>query len=302
MDELIAKFGVDFIIKNLAFPFYPHDALTRGTFISGGKEAGKTNLAKILTYLLKKKGCVIKVVDGSRAWLRNTPIKNIVKINSLGSIEQSPITESVVFDVSSLLPDNQAYFIGTLLERDFNFITSLVCQKCQHSLLLNQQNYTWYCPKCQTEYNYAWYCYWLEEAQLILRSGSLRARASQCALRMVTVGRNFKEAIGLLTQFPALIDTNTIKACGLAYFGRAWEQNDLRKLERLVSWTRSRCEDVFKTLGVGQFVFQKVGEDATRKIIRVPEFINGFNPISETQLLPQKKPSTSIFSKILGIE
>jgi len=283
------KFGrqfTDYIkYRGVKIPFSFELALKRGLFISGGKGSGKTNLMKIFVNEIMGKTfpsnrivtkgedrtVVIKVVDPSQAWYGSslpyyqvvTSIRDIVD----GKVD-NPLGTDMLYDTSRLKPYDQKLFIAELLGSTFDYIVDNIVP--------------------------IWIYFVLEESQMIFPSGSLRALWAQEGLRAITVGRNYDEGVGSLTQFPATVSTNLVKACGLSYFGVAWEENDIRKLQRYVKWKRPRCDAVFPNLDVGQFVYLRIGKGSRAIQINTPEF----KPKTTPQLWKPKTKSTSIIRKL----
>lgn len=268
---------------DVKIPFDISLALTRGVFVSGGKGSGKTNLMKIFvnelmgktvpSHRLLTKGeprkVVVHVIDPSQAWLRSPiPYYQTVTLEDVtsGKIE-IPLNESMVYDVSRLYVYDQKLFIGELLGSVFELIVNNPIP--------------------------VWIYFVIEEAQLIFPSGSLRALWAQEGLRAITVGRNYDETVSTLTQYPATVSTNLIKAVGLGYFGISWESNDLRKLQRFVRWKRAKVDETFPSLKVGEFVYLKTGRNACATKITTPEFIPKSEP---KEWIPRRKQS--FFQKV----
>lgn len=262
----------------MKIPFDISLALKRGVFVSGGKGSGKTNLMKIIVdYLMTQtvpsnrivtKGdsrkVVVKVIDPSQAWYGSSlPYYQVVTYEKFVNREiDIPLHVSMLYDTSRLIPADQKLFIGNLLGATFDYIVDNPIP--------------------------IWIYFILEESQMIFPSGSLRALWAQEGLRALTVGRNYDETIGSLTQFPATVSTNLIKAVGLSYFGVAWEENDIRKLQRFVKWRRPRCDAVFPKLDVGEFIFLHIGKGAKAFRIKTPEFKPKTKP---KEWVPQQKNS-----------
>jgi hypothetical protein len=197
------------------------------------------------------KGMIVKVVDPSQTWVRNSPVPWYQVVDSWQDLRgiYNDMTQSCVFDISRLYPFEQRLFIAQLVGSDFTY-------------LMNKRN-DW------------WINYLLEESHMVVPSGSLRALYAQETMRTITVGRNYGQSVGLITQFPATVDTNAIKACGQAYFGLAWEENDLRKLRNFTGWKKRKAENIFKNLQTGQFVYLITGRNSSARIINTPEFNDG---------------------------
>lgn len=262
LDEYIRKGGEYFTYRGVKIPFSMELALRRGIFISGGKGSGKSNLMKIFAnYLMNKiveshriltKGQEIKVimriVDSSQTWLESS-IPHYQNIDSIFESRkmENPLDQHMIYNVDNLYPMDQKLFIGQLLGETFDYIVD------------NPIPYFLY--------------FIIEESQLILPSGSLRALYSQAALRHITVGRNYDLGSSCLTQFPALVSTNVIKQAGLCYMGVTFEENDKRKLRNFVCWKKKKVDDVFPNLDIGEFIFLKTGKGSKAFYIKTPEFI-----------------------------
>lgn len=213
------------------FPFSEREARSRGTFISGMPRSGKTNLAKILIRHLLYLGYTIRVFDCSQAWLESVvPWFLIIKPwQNLATIPPVPYEQSVVYDTSRLYPQEQALFIGRILDKDWNY-------SVEHEL-----------P--------AWIIYVVEEAQLVMPSGSLRARYAQATYRMVSTGRNFKQRYMFITQRPADVSTKALSRVGQAYIGQHWEVNDIQKLSYLLGWNFEKTRNNLSGLKIGEFIY-----------------------------------------------
>ncbi|MCP8313085.1 MAG: ATP-binding protein [archaeon] len=242
----------------LNFPFDVKKARARGIFISGGKQSGKTNLAKVLAdYQMKQppfeyenrfyEKTIVKVFDPSQSWVQESSIPHYQEVTNIREPILNSITGSCIFDISRMYPFDQRIFISEILGADFNFIVNKRIP--------------------------VWIVYIIEEAQLVVPSLSLRSLFAQETLRTITVGRNYGMTVSLLTQFPAMVDTTTIKACGQGYFGLAWEVNDLNKLRAFVRWDKDKVWDTFPKLEVGEFVYLDIGGvDSYAQVVKTPLF------------------------------
>lgn len=250
---------------SLRFPFDMWKHIENGTFTSGGKSSGKTNLNKVLVDKMIKfppftyedrryNKIVVKLFDISQAWsLRASPIPIYQEITYDGDFGEcvNSMNESCVYDISQLdSPDLIRLFISSIISEDLRYVMN------------NRLPY--------------WYTYVLEEAQFLVPSGTLSGKSNHIGsaemFKMITVGRNFGMTHGLLCQFPSTVDTNAIKACGQAYFGYAWEANDIRKVKNLLGWKKKDVEKQLPALYKGQFVYQKIGGGRVQEIIRTPKF------------------------------
>lgn len=264
--------------RGVSIPFSSEAALRRGIFISGNKKSGKTNLMKIFADDLMGKviksdrvltkgqpiKVVVKILDSSQAWLNSSiPYYQVITFEEIiGQKWENPININMIFELSKLMPMDQKIFIGEFLGDTFEFI---VDNPIPHFIFVI-----------------------VEEAQLILPSGSLRALYSQAALRHITVGRNYDLGSASLTQFAAMVSTNVIKQAGLCYMGLAFEENDIRKLRNFIGWKKDKTRKIFSSLKIGEFVYLKTGRNATALKIKTPEFIPKSEP---EEWVPQRKQS-----------
>ena len=249
--------------NNVNIPFSFREAISRGTFITGMPKSGKSNLGKIIAEHLLSKGITIKVFDPSQTWLSSSLPEYIRVWNNLQDCMDIPLKNSIVFDTSRLYPQIQAEAIGMLVENDFQKILE---GENSHSII-----------------------YFIEEAQLVLPSGALRARYSQQIFRMVSVGRNFNQRYVLLTQRPADIDVKALSRSGQAYIGQHWEENDLRKLSRLLGEKFEPCRQKLAELQLGEFIYFNPYDKYKIKI-ETPEYKdNGIIPNFYQKHVGEKK-------------
>jgi len=249
--------------NNTVFPFSYREALERGTFISGMPKSGKTNLGKIIATQLLHCGYTVRCFDSSQAWLQSD-IPYYVNINSFMDLGKAdiPLEQSCVFDVSALLPEEQAVFTGEILDRDFEV--------------------------ARTEGLPNWTIYIIEEAQLVIPSGSLRSKYAQTTFRMVSVGRNFKQRFIMLTQRPADIDVKALSRVGQAYIGQHWEENDIRKLSRLLGYKFEECRRALSSLQLGEFVYFSP-YTKVKEIVKTPAFVQSRTPVEWCSMVKPKK-------------
>ena len=258
---------------NIPFPFSTNEAESRGTAITGMPKSGKSNLAKIIVDYMMGKGYNFKILDPSQTWLGST-VPYYVEVNSFTDLTTvpAPLYKSVVYDTSRMLPDEQKIFVGILIENDFQQI----CEIPNLKELAQYPNY--------------WIIYVIEEAQMVVPSGSLRATYSQQTFRMVSVGRNFLQRYILLTQRPADISVKALSRAGQMYFGEHWEENDIRKLSRLLNIKYKECKPLLQNLQIGEFIYLNPYDKMTVKI-RSPEFTMKVKQINLMETMKPKKQS-----------
>lgn len=244
-------------VEPLAFTFDYEEALKRGCFISAMPQLGKSNLAKILVDYLMKQGCVVKVFDNSKVWYRSSvPTYQVIDTTHDEKI-YNPLSVSTIFDISRLYPDEFKSFVATVIGDDFHLVSRLPPAFNDKPLPFS-------------------IIYLIEEAQLLMPSGSLRASYAQETFRMVSVGANFNLRYIAITQRPADVSVKMISRTGLRYFGGAWEVNDLRKLRAYTGWKFNETLSRFTSLKVGQFWYQKGRET---RLIKTPLFKTDVTPV-----------------------
>lgn len=204
-------------------------AIDSGFYVSGTSQSGKSNLAKCIVQKLIQNGIRVFVVDPSKAWTHDSPIKNVLLVDT--KINQYLWHDSTVFDVSALSTRFKVLFVNQL---------------CKDIYEMHVDGYE---PKEFIVF---------EEAQTYLPQGCTRLairRSSplESVLDVVTVGANYGLRFGLITQFPALCDKAPIKICQQRYFGWTWERNDTNYVKAFLGkeWATK-----LQGLQKGEFVYQ----------------------------------------------
>jgi len=184
---------------------------------------------------------------------------------SLKEIDSIPINQNITYDISRLYPTTQKQFISRILNKDFKFICN------------NMDKVNW------------WTIFLLEECQMVIPSGSLRANYAQTTFRMVSVGRNFKQRMILLSQRPSDVSTKALSRVGILYIGQHYESNDIKKISNFFNndikkisnfFNRSQKEtyEMLSNLKIGQFMFLNPYEKILKKIS---------TPLFETNITPK---------------
>jgi DNA helicase HerA-like ATPase len=176
-------------------PFDIGLAVDSGFYVSGTSQSGKSNLAKILVEKLINRGIACYVLDSSKAWTHDTPISNVLLVNTRE--KRYAWQSNTTFDISALSARQKVLFVN---------------QFCHD---LYAQHVDGYAAKEFIIF---------EEAQTYLPQGCTRLairRSSPCenVLDVVTVGANYGLGFGLITQFPALVDKPPVKITQQRYFG-----------------------------------------------------------------------------------
>lgn len=231
--------------ENLAINGVPFDvdlACDSGFYVSGTSQSGKTNLAKLLVQKLIQSGIHVFVVDPSRAWTHDSPISDMVAVDT--TITQYGWSGSTVFDVSALSTRFKVLFVNQL---------------CKDIYEMHVNGYE------QKEFII------FEEAQSYLPQGSMRLatrKASPCEsiINLITTGANFNLRYGLISQFSSAVDKLAVKITQQRYIGATWEPNDTAYLKGFLGKTWA---EKLKTLARGEFVYQCRG---TTELIRTPRY------------------------------
>ena len=261
----------------LPFDFSLREAKDRGVFISGMPRSGKTNLAKMLADYLLKLGFIIKVFDPSLAWMESS-LPYFVRIDEewwrqLNKLNSIPINQSIVYDMGGLYPNTQKQFVGHVLNSDFKF-NYYNMDKVDFTIL-----------------------YFLEECQMIIPSGSLRSNYAQATFRMISVGRNYKQRMVLLSQRPNDVSTKALSRVGLMYVGGHYESNDIKKISNFFNRIPKETYEMLSGLKIGQFMFLNPYEKILKKIN---------TPLFETDITPKdyfdrpQPKKRGFWSKLLG--
>jgi len=260
----------------LTFLFSERQAKKRGTFVSGMPESGKTNIAKIIADHLLNKGYIIKCYDPSQAWLESSipyfVVADEFDWKHIQKIDEIPVNQSIVYDISRLYPRDQKFFIGHAIQSDFKYI-------------------------CNNPKPPFWIIYIIEEAQMVIPTGSLRANYAQTTFHMVSVGRNFNQRYILLTQRPADVSVKALSRVGQAYFGQHWELNDIKRLSHLLLMDFKECREKLGSLQIGEFIYLNPYKKQIEKI-QSPLFETTVKPQNYWDIIQPKESRKSWFKRI----
>ena len=217
------------------------EVMKTGIAITGTSHSGKSNLGFVVADMLMKNGVTVFVVDPSQTWMQNSSIPNVVSVmwNRQITWQDGTAAQSTVFDVSRLTVLQQKWFVEKFCKTIF-----------EHRVRLTYRPATFI---------------FFEEAHLFFPEGSMRSKGYQEALRIITVGRNFRIRFGLVTQWSALIDKTVLKFPRQKWFGYTDEKNDKEYLRNFIG----KRVDELETLGVGQFIYDY---GKTTEKVQVPLF------------------------------
>jgi hypothetical protein len=206
------------------------EALKSGVFMSGGKGQAKTNLGMTIADQLLKNDITVKVFDISQAW-KNFSIPKIVEIEENLSIDVN-LYDSVVFDLSRLLPKDVKAFVSKVLAVEWKLQTEVPENERRQMVDV------------------------FEEVQMLVPQGYLRSEEAQYVLRLMTTGRNFKLGYIAIAQRPALTDTSVFELSFQRYFSRMDGENDLKKVANYIGDKAKQLEN----LRLGEFIYDKGNE------------------------------------------
>ena len=228
--------------------------------ISGCNNSGKTNLACQIVSILQRFKWRILVFDSSGAWRKQSdiPIYAIANFDYRTESFKIPLfNESVVYDMTLLLPSEQKLFVDIILLGVW------------HKQLETQ--------------NREWVLVVLEESQLYCKN--VRSQIAENLLRIMSVGRNQQVRVMAITPDLALIDASFIRLCGQRFHGKlSIEENGLRKYRLYYGsdWLR-----VTKLHDVGTFTYLLRNK---LKVVCVPYFKTPSKPLDyRNQLKPANK-------------
>lgn len=216
------------------FQFDVEEALKTGFYASGTTGCGKTTLAKRCKAALQVNGVTTFTFDVSQAWLTNPEPDYIVRFRenlSPASIEaglQGIELRDCVFDVSSLT---------TLQFQEVadKFSWMLFNLQAKISPLLRKQMFVIF-----------------EEAHIVFPQGVMGAKRLQNVVRLISVGRNFKIRVGMITQFASMLDKSILRYAGQRYFGWTDEYNDCRRIGTYIGEETANSLRYFKS---GEFIY-----------------------------------------------
>jgi len=218
-------------ISKFDIPLDIEEAQKSNILISGTNHTGKSRLACNITSILQNFNWRIIVFDNSGIWKEISDLPTFYRIREPRNYDSEqdwyyPFpTQSMIFDISLLIPDLQKSFVNDVLERIWN---TQVRMPTKQTLIV------------------------LEEFQLYGRN--LRSSISQNLARCMSAGRNWKIRVLAVTVDLALVDPSFIRLCQQCYHGRLGiEANSKRRFRDYygIDWYRIATEG----LDVGYFIY-----------------------------------------------
>jgi hypothetical protein len=208
------------------------ELMKTGVFLTGTRQCGKSNLAKLIVQKLISEGKTVFIIDPTQVWQQDfDELSFLVVSEPHGQTEITWNLESTIFDVSQLTPKSLQRF------------TELFC-----TALFNRAVAT---PKPLRPQIVATF----EEAHTAMENNRLNGKAYQNTKRFLTQGGNYGLSFIAITQFPALVDKLPLKAAQQRYFGKTSEPNDLKYLRAYLGETVKQLA----SLPLGQFLYTHSG-------------------------------------------
>lgn len=198
--------------------------------LTGTNQQGKSRLAMAISETLHNQGILdnwrVLVFDVVGHWKRLSSVSNYIEIRELKRVKVPE--QSVIFDISYLLPSEQKQFIESTLLNLWN--SSLDSNPQKHTLLI------------------------FEESQLIAR----RARFSEQLMRIASVGANYKIRCMFICPSLTMIDTELIRLCNQRMHFRLGCESNIKKKFRSY-YGLDNCR-VALNLDVGFFLYYLDGK------------------------------------------
>jgi len=189
---------------------------------------GKSDLAMRFAQDVMDADVIVYVIDPAQAWQKQSSVPQVMTVTDPNRV--CVPKSSTIFDISLM----------TILEQQ-QFVEGF----CKALFMLRAGS---------THRPITWLV--LEEAQLYLPQGSMRAKKFQETVRLMSVGRNFDVKFCLVTPFASQVDKYGIKLCGQRYFGYTTEKNDIEYIEGFLDDEAEKL----KVLQPGQFMREARGE------------------------------------------
>lgn len=192
--------------------------------ILGSRHSGKSDAAMYIADKAMKQNAIVVCFDPSLDWIARSSIPTFTRVEPYASLDVP--SESMIYDISLLSPRQQQKIVEAFSKRLF-----------EHQAERSDRKQ---------------YLVVFEEAHTYFYQGSMRAKALQNTVRLLSVGRNVSVACLLITQFASMLDKFAVKhATSQAWFGFTKEPNDVRYLRMLLG---ENVEQVTK-LQDGEFLY-----------------------------------------------
>jgi hypothetical protein len=222
-----------------AFSFSVEEALKTGFYVSGTPGSGKSDIAMMCADELRKAGVIVMVWDPSQDWLERYPINYVVTFKNPPYALEDVQLKDCIFDTSTL--------------------TVLQMQEAADRFCWLLYNYQ--ARKTKEERKQFFIIF--EEAQVMIPQGVMRAKRLQNIARVITVGRNYKIRVGLITQFAATVDKDALKSAKERWFGWTDEKNDTDYIGSIVGEEEAKG---LRYYSPGEFLFNFPSKNILEKI------------------------------------
>ena len=224
-------------------PYDLSESAGNGFFVCGTSNSGITTLCKHIAKTIIDSGVAVYVVDGTKAWTVDSPIKNVVEVLHESTKIDASYSQSTVLDFSAMRYEARLKFTK-------NYIQTLY--KRHHSFEFKQ---------APLEYIF------LEDAHVYMPPDCLKKTSNGKSnyapmLDLVYTGANFNLRYGVITQFPKMIDKTVVVMCQQRYIGLLTDNEDIEFIKRFVgkAYTDQGKPNTVPKLNKGQFLYQLHGE------------------------------------------
>ena len=257
----------------LNIPFSVQEAKKSNILLTGTNQQGKTRLAMAIADELVHADWQVIVFDNVGHWKTKSNIPNYFQVNENSLRYVLPKKESVIYDISFLLPSFQKEFVENILAELWRFRLS---GKTDKQILIV-----------------------FEEAHLYMRN--IRSLLGQNLMRICSVGANW--GIRTLAISPSLtgLDTEFIRLCQQRYhFKLGCELNSKRRFRGY--YTKDWCR-IAEELDVGFCIYYLNGK---LQVYGIPLFESKYKPqpIRIKPIIreePKPQPKKSLLKTILGM-
>jgi hypothetical protein len=102
---------------------------------------------------------------------------------------------------------------------------------------------------------------------MVLPQNSLSAKRLQNVVRLLTIGRNYKIRMGVVTQFASMVDKNAMRFMTQKWFGWTDEYNDVKRIATMVG---DEAAEELKFYEPGNFLYYYPRQQIQEKITITP--------------------------------
>ncbi len=218
------------LLSEKPFRFDVQESLKTGLYVSGTTGCGKSDVAMYCADELRKQGVTLFVFDPSQDWSKRYPIKTIYTFknpNGISHLDQVKLQDGI-FDTSTLTVLQYQELADKFCWLLFKYQAELAEEDRKQFFII------------------------FEEAQILLPQGSLMAKRLQNVVRLLTIGRNYKVRMGVITQFASMVDKNSMRFMSQKWFGWTDEYNDVRRIGTMLGDEEAENLKYYKS---GEFTY-----------------------------------------------